>query len=405
MKRDAGHSHDVIQRVREQLLETGQSADPSTIASLLSSGLIPAGSSSPGGAFRGPGAVREAAQAIQRELTGVGPLAQFVETPGVTDVLVTSDGSVWVDQATGLSRTEMRLEASEVARIAVRILGRAGRALDTAHPYGDAVVDGYRVHAVLPPIVDSPVLSIRVPNPAQARLGDILTGPQAAWVPILKHVVERRETFMISGGTGAGKTTLLAGMLAECRGDDRLIMIEDSRELRPAHPHAVSMQARQPNAEGAGEVSLQELVRQALRMRPDRLIVGECRGAEIQDLLMALNTGHRGAGATVHANSINDVPARLLALGSLAGWQPHTTALQAASAIGILIHVERTERGRGPVALGSLRLTDTGSLDVDLRYVAGASGAPQRVEPSDERQSVEPCERQSVKPSGWRETS
>ena len=164
MKRDAAHSRDLIQRVREQLLETGLSADPSTIASLLSSGLISAGSSSPGGLFRGPGAVRQAAQAIQRELTGVGPLAQFVETPGVTDVLVTSDGSVWVDQASGLSRTEMRLEASEVERIAVRVLGRAGRALDTAHPYGDAVVDGYRVHAVLPPIVDSPVLSIRVPN-------------------------------------------------------------------------------------------------------------------------------------------------------------------------------------------------------------------------------------------------
>ena len=179
----------------------------------------------------------------------------------------------------------------------------------------------------------------------------------------------------------------MAGMLAECRGDDRLIMIEGSRELRPAHPHAVSMQARQPNAEGAGEVSLQELVRQALRMRPDRLIVGECRGAEIQDLMMALNTGHRGAGATVHANSINDVPARLLALGSLAGWQPHTTALQAASAIGILIHVERTERGRGPVALGSLRLTDTGSLDVDLHYVADASGAPRRVQPSGRRET------------------
>lgn len=365
-----GYSHEVTNHVREQLLERGERADPSVIASLLSSD----------GVVRGPGALREAAQTVQRNLTGLGPLAEFAEKPGVSDVLVTSDGCVWVDETAGLERTGVWLEPAEVVGIAVRVLGRAGRALDTAHPYGDAVVDGYRVHAVLPPIVDAPVLSIRVPSPAQARLGEMLAEPRQAWVPVLKRVVEQRETFMISGGTGAGKTTLLSGMLAECVASERLVMIEDSRELRPHHPHTVSMQARQPNAEGTGEVTLQELVRQALRMRPDRLIVGECRGAEIQDLLMALNTGHTGAGATVHANSINDVPARLIALGSLAGWRPSTTALQAASAIATVIHVERTDRGRGPSALGSLRLTKEGSLEIDVHYVADETGAPQRVD-------------------------
>ncbi|MBB5749791.1 TadA family conjugal transfer-associated ATPase [Micrococcus sp. TA1] len=290
-------------------------------------------------------------------LTGLGPLAEPARGPGVTDVLVDAEGAVWTDGAEGLRRTGQRLAPSEARQLAVRLLAQDGRRLDEGQPYGDAQVAGARVHAVLPPITTGgPQISVRLPAPEPPAL-DRLAGrwPHGErWLSVLRHVLAVRANLLISGATGSGKTTLLGALLAEVPADERIITVEDTRELRPAHGHVVSLQARPGNAEGSGAVSLADLVRQALRMRPDRLVVGECRGAEVADFLAAMNTGHRGAAGTVHANSARDVPARLQAMGALAGLGPEATALQAASAVDAVLHVERTAAGRRPVELAVL---------------------------------------------------
>jgi pilus assembly protein CpaF len=169
---------------------------------------------------------------------------------------------------------------------------------------------------------------------------------------VLERVLERRLSFLISGATGSGKTTLLSTLLGLCAPEERLVVIEDASELNPVHPHVVSLESRHGNLEGGGEVGLGELVRQALRMRPDRLVVGECRGAEVRELLTAMNTGHSGGGGTIHANTAGAVPARLTALGALAGLSPDGVRLQAVSALDVVIHVERTSRGREVTCIG-----------------------------------------------------
>jgi pilus assembly protein CpaF len=292
--------------------------------------------------------------ALADGLTGLGPLAEPARRPGVTDVLVDAAGAVWTDGPEGLQRTGQSLPAAEARRLAVRLLAQDGRRLDEGQPYGDAQVAGARVHAVLPPIAaGGPQISVRlapVDPPALDRLAARWPHGER-WLAVLRHVLAVRANLLISGATGSGKTTLLSALLAEVPAGERIITVEDTRELRPAHGHVVSLQARGGNAEGAGCVTLADLVRQALRMRPDRLVVGECRGAEVADFLAAMNTGHRGAAGTLHANSARDVPARLQAMGALAGLGPEATALQAASAVDAVLHVERTATGRRPVEL------------------------------------------------------
>jgi pilus assembly protein CpaF len=169
---------------------------------------------------------------------------------------------------------------------------------------------------------------------------------------VLERVVGHRLSFLISGATGSGKTTLLSTLLGLCSPAERLVLIEDASELNPVHPHIVSLESRHGNLEGGGEVDLGELVRQALRMRPDRLVVGECRGAEVRELLTAMNTGHTGGGGTIHANAATSVPARLTALGALAGLGSDAVRLQAASALDLVVHVERSRAGRRVACLG-----------------------------------------------------
>lgn len=295
--------------------------------------------------------------ALADGLTGLGPLAEPARGPGVTDVLVDADGAVWTDGLDGLQRTGQTLLAPEARQLAVRLLAQDGRRLDEGQPYGDAQVAGARVHAVLPPIAAGGAqISVRLAAaepPALERMAGRWPHGER-WLAVLRHVLAVRANLLISGATGSGKTTLLSALLAEVPADERIITVEDTRELRPAHGHVVSLQARAGNAEGAGAVSLADLVRQALRMRPDRLVVGECRGAEVADFLAAMNTGHRGAAGTLHANSARDVPARLQAMGALAGLGPEATALQAASAVDAVLHVERTATGRRPMELAVL---------------------------------------------------
>jgi pilus assembly protein CpaF len=284
----------------------------------------------------------------------VASLDALLADPELTDVLV-NGVEVWVDRGGGLQRTGLSLgDESEVRRLAQRLAAAAGRRLDDASPCVDVqLADGTRLHAVLPPIArGGPYLSLRTFRHRVFTLDELVAtgGVEPPAAELLAGVVKARLPYLISGGTGSGKTTILSALLSLVPPDERIVVVEDAAELRPAHPHTVLLQARTSNVEGVGEVSMRDLVRQALRMRPDRLVVGECRGAEVVDLLGALNTGHEGGAATVHANRPADVPARLEALGLL-GLVPRP-ALHAlvGAALRVVVHLQRDREGARSVA-------------------------------------------------------
>ena len=296
--------------------------------------------------------------ALASDVLGLGPLEPCVADHAVTDVLVNGDGSIWVDRGRGLQRWPTRLPDAEAARrLAVRLAGLAGRRLDESQPWVDGQLpDGVRLHAVLPPLVDGGAhLSLRVPRVIASGLRELGSGGMftAEVERLLRLLVLRRRSFVVTGGTGSGKTTLLAAMLAEVPAAERIVVVEDVRELAVRHPHVVRLQGRGPNVEGRGAVTLVDLVRQALRMRPDRLVVGEVRGPEVREMLAALNTGHEGGCGTVHANRPADLPARFEALGALAGLGREAVHAQLASAVQAAVHVERGTPGGGPAERGS----------------------------------------------------
>ncbi|MEH0108552.1 TadA family conjugal transfer-associated ATPase [Tersicoccus sp. MR15.9] len=339
------------------ILDQGESVTPASVARALADS----------GHLLGSTGTLAAIDEITAELTGLGRLAPLTRDAATTDIVVNGPDAVWVDRGRGMERTAVRFGSeAEVRALAVRLIAAAGGRLDDGRPTADAqLAGGTRVHAVLPPIsVAGTLLSVRLQRHRRAALADLvragmLAEPDAA---LLRAVMAARRNLLISGATGSGKTTLLAALLGEADPSERLLLIEDVPELEPGHPHAVRLQARRGNVEGAGAVDLTDLVRQGLRMRPDRLIVGECRGEEIRDLLGAMNTGHRGAGATVHANTAATVPARLVALGALAGWSPETTALQCVSALDLVIHVTREAGGRAVTEIAALDLDTGGRL-------------------------------------------
>lgn len=295
--------------------------------------------------------VHQTVAALRRDSVGAGVLDPLLHLPGVTDVLVNGPDQVYLDRGAGLEPAGVSFSGEdEVRRLAVRLAASVGRRLDDGSPFVDArLPSGVRVHAVLPCVADAGTcLSLRVPNRQRLSLDDWVAcgslGSQGA--ELLAAMVASRRAFLISGGTGTGKTTLLGGLLGLVPSAERIVIAEDSRELQPDHPHCLRLEARPANAEGAGAVTLTQLVRQALRMRPDRLVVGEVRGAEIADLLSALNTGHEGGCGTVHANSAADVPARLEALGALAGLGREALHAQLGAALQVLVHVRRLPDGR-----------------------------------------------------------
>lgn len=296
---------------------------------------------------------------LRRTSTGAGRLDPLLATEGVTDVMVNGPHEVWVDRGAGCERVDVHFSGeAEVRALAVRLAASVGRRLDEGHPWVDArLPDGTRVHAVLGVLAGpGTCLSLRVP--ARRRLGLDAWVRQGSMTPgcagLLAALVSRRAAFLVSGGTGTGKTTLLAALLGLVPTDERIVVVEDSKELDVDHPHCVCLEARPANAEGRGRVDLTELVRQSLRMRPDRVVLGEVRGAELRDLLMALNTGHEGGCGTVHANGVDDVAARLEALAALAGLSREATHAQVVAALDIVIHLVRGPAGRRVAAIGVL---------------------------------------------------
>lgn len=300
--------------------------------------------------------VFDAAPQVRAHLHGLGPLQGFLDDPTVTDVLVNGPHDIWVDSGRGLTRVALRFASDDDVRdLAQRIMALGGRRVDDSHPCGDVRLEECRVHAVLPPLAtNGTTLSIRVARERALTLSEFFgTSQRDAFVrQILEQLVAEKRNFLVSGGTGSGKTSLLNAMLSLVSPMERIILVEDAAELRPDHPHVVSLQAKHANAEGQGEFTLADLLKQAMRMRPDRLVVGECRGPEVRELLAAMNTGHVGSGGTLHANSAEGVPARLMAMGALAGLTQEALALQVLSAVDVVLHVERSGSERRLTQVG-----------------------------------------------------
>jgi pilus assembly protein CpaF len=326
-----------------------------------------------------PAAERLAAwEARRARFQGLGILEPLLERPGVTDIYVNGPREIWTDGAQGMQRTGLCFPDDAAVRdLATRIIASEGQRLDASRPCADVQTpDGYRFHAVLPPVAARQThLSIRL----QPALRPDFSALQKAGMfseetgELIRSLVRRKRSLLISGGTGTGKTTLLNAVLGLCPPTERLVLIEDSPELEPDHPHVVSLRSRYANAEGAGEVTLTSLIRQALRMGPDRLILGECRGAEVKDFLLAMNTGHEGGGVTLHANSAASVPSRLLALGALAGLGHDAVAHQAANAVDVVVHVRRSGVHRWVSQMGLLSL-EGNDLVVVLAVEFGVDG-------------------------------
>ena len=323
----------LLERVRRRVGAAG---------SLPTAALVVGALREEGGAWRGDtGAVLSQ---LQDEIVGAGPLSPLLADPAVTDVLVNGPDEVWVDRGAGLERAGVSFaDEAAVRHLAQRLAG--GRRIDDAQPWVDArLLDGIRLHAVLPPIAPGGTcLSLRVPRRRVFTLPEL---QEAGGVPpdgagLLHQLVRSRTAFLVTGGTGTGKTTLLSALLSLVDPRDRILLVEDSAELRPDHPHVVRLEVRPPNVEGAGEVTLRDLVRQALRMRPDRLVVGEVRGGEVLDMLAALNTGHEGGCGTLHANAATDVPARLEALAAVAGLSTEALHSQLGAGLRVVVHLSR----------------------------------------------------------------
>lgn len=368
----------LIERVRERLAAETGPIRPAAVAAAIRA---------ESGGVLGDSEVLSSLRVLETELTGAGVLEPLLGAEGITDVLVTAPDAVWVDGGGGLRRSDVRFaDEAAVRRLAQRLAVAAGRRLDDAQPWVDGQLAGLgggrltvRLHAVLPPVAAAGTcISLRVLRPATQDLATLVASgsiPRDA-AELLARIIAARLAFLVSGGTGAGKTTVLAALLGTVAPQERILCVEDAPELAPHHPHLVRLLARGANVEGVGEVTLRQLVRQALRMRPDRIVVGEVRGAEVVDLLAALNTGHDGGAGTVHANSPAEVPARLEALGALGGLDRAALHSQLAAAVQVLVHLGRGPAGRRLEQIAILRRDRTGLVHaVPVWQVDGGVGA------------------------------
>jgi pilus assembly protein CpaF len=283
---------------------------------------------------------------------GLGPLEEFIRDPEVTEIMVNGPSSIYVERAGKIHWTGAAFHSTEqLHRTIDKIVAKMGRRIDEASPYVDArLPDGSRINAIIPPLaLDGPALTIRkfATDPYESQDLVSLGTLSAQVVEFLGACVRGRINILVSGGTGSGKTTTLNVLSSFIPHDERIITIEDAAELRLQQPHVVRLEYRPPNIEGRGEVAVRDLVRNALRMRPDRIIVGEVRGAETLDMLQAMNTGHDGSISTVHANAPRDVISRLETMALMAGMDLTVRAVreQISSAINLVLHMARLKDG------------------------------------------------------------
>ncbi len=311
------------------------------------------------------------------DVVGLGPIEPVLADPSVTELMLNGPGHAYVERAGRLEAIPLALSAEEIEAVAQRVIAPLGLRLDRASPIVDArLADGSRLHAVLPPLApDGPIVTIRRFAPRAITLEEF--GVAAGAQEWLRDAVARGANVLVAGGTSAGKTTLLNTLAGCIDGACRVVTIEETAELRLPQPHVVRLEARPANSEGAGAVTVRDLVRASLRMRPDRIVVGEVRGGEALDLLQALNTGHAGSMCTIHANRCLDALRRLETLALLAGVALPIAAVRAqiASAIDIVVFVVRGREGRRIVSeiAEVAPLGDRSGLRVHARFVRGDS--------------------------------
>ncbi|ABL00303.1 CpaF family protein [Pelobacter propionicus] len=305
---------------------------------------------------------------IQHETFGLGPLEPLLADPDISDILVNSCSNIYVERFGKLHKTDIVFrDNAHLLQIIERIVSKVGRRIDESSPYVDArLPDGSRVNAIIPPLaIDGPALSIRRFGVEPLRIGDLLRlgALDDKMFKILEGAVKTRLNILISGGTGTGKTTLLNVLSENIPSTERIISIEDSAELHLKQEHVVRLETRPPNIEGRGEVTQRDLVRNSLRMRPDRIIIGEVRGGEALDMLQAMNTGHDGSLSTIHSNSTRDAMARLETMVLMAGMDLPQKAIreQIASAINIVVQLVRFADGTRKI----VKLTEINGLEGD----------------------------------------
>jgi pilus assembly protein CpaF len=295
---------------------------------------------------------QELATAVLNETLGLGPLEPLLQDPDINDILVNGFDNVWVDRNGRLVPTEIRFKDEEhLLHVVGRVVARVGRRIDESSPIVDArLPDGSRVNAIIPPLsLDGPLLSIRRFRPTPFEFEDLVKSGAISeqMSEFLRLAVQARLNIMVSGGTSAGKTTLLNVLSGHISNEERIITIEDTAELRLQQRHVLRLESRPSNVEGRGAVAQRELVKNALRMRPDRIVVGEVRGPEALDMLQAMNTGHEGSLTTIHANSARDALSRLETLVLLSGIELHQRSIreQIASALDLIVQVKRLPDG------------------------------------------------------------
>ena len=336
-------------RVRREVLEHGTAGDPRVALTarareLLRAEVLP------------PGEVDRVVEAMLDDALGAGPLESLMRDPEVTEVIVNGPADVYAERRGTLRRESVRFEdAAHLRHVIERIVSAVGRRVDESSPMVDArLPDGSRVNAVIPPVaIDGPLLTVRRFAAGGLGIDQLIAGGSLtpAQAELLGGCIRGRLNVVVSGGTGTGKTTLLNALAAFVGRDERIVTVEDAAELRLAQPHVARLETRPPNVEGRGAVDLRALVRNALRMRPDRIIVGEVRGPEALDMLQAMNTGHDGSLTTVHASSPGDALRRIETMMLMAGLElPHAAAReQVAAAVDVVVQVIRSADGHRSV--------------------------------------------------------